>query len=72
MKKFALVLMLFVIVLSACQVSKYAAKTETKTLSDMQATACNAANDARTCGTRLPELGIVSKEDCCRNLGKCC
>ena len=41
-------------------------------LSDMQVTACNTANDASTCDTRLAELGIVLKEDCCKALGKCC
>lgn len=73
MKKIVLaVLLLFAVVLSACQVSKPEIKKETKTLSDMQVTACNTANDAGTCDTRLAELGIVLKEDCCQALGKCC
>ena len=41
-------------------------------LSELQATACNTANEAGTCDTRLNELGIISKEDCCEILGKCC
>ena len=71
MKKFVLILLLFVIFIISCQkVSE--TKKETKQLSDMQITACNAAHEARTCDTRLAELGIVLKEDCCKVLGKCC
>ena len=42
-------------------------------LSELQVTACNAADKAQTCRTRLPKLvGLVAKEDCCRYLKKCC
>lgn len=41
-------------------------------LSEFQITACNAADRGGTCETRLPRLGLVSKEDCCKYLGKCC
>jgi hypothetical protein len=42
-------------------------------LSDLQVTACNAADKAQTCQTRLPKLvGLVAKEDCCKYLKKCC
>ena len=71
MKKLILILLIFVILIAGCQkVSE--TKKETKQLSDMQVTACNTANEAGTCDTRLPELGIVLKEDCCSILGKCC
>ena len=75
MKKFALFLLILVIVIAGCQ--SYQVKDEItakpeKSLSDMQVTACNTANEAYTCDTRLAELGIVSKEDCCKALGKCC
>ena len=71
MKKLILILLFFIILISGCQkVSE--TKKETKSLSDMQITACNAAHEARTCNTRLAELGIVLKEDCCKVLGKCC
>lgn len=43
-----------------------------KQLTAFQAEACNAAHDAGTCDTRLKQLGIVSKEDCCSSLSKCC
>ncbi len=43
-----------------------------KTLSELQVDACNAADEAGTCDSRLAELGIVLKEDCCEVLGKCC
>jgi hypothetical protein len=71
MKKFALILLVLIIVLSGCKkVSEPEIKT--KVLSDIQITACNTANEAGTCDTRLAELGIVLKEDCCQSLGKCC
>ena len=71
MKKILLFLLIFIILIAGCQkVSE--TKKETKSLSDMQVTACNTAHDAGTCDTRLAELGIVLKEDCCKNLGKCC
>lgn len=41
-------------------------------LSDIQVTACNEAYKAGTCDTRLAELGIVMKEECCEVLNKCC
>ena len=63
MKKFILVLLIFIIIIAGCQQS-----SEPKT----QITVCNTAHEAGTCDTRLAELGIVLKEDCCRVLGKCC
>jgi hypothetical protein len=46
---------------------------ENTPLSELQVTACNAADKAQTCQTRLPKLvGLVTKEDCCRYLSKCC
>ena len=71
MKKLILILLISIIFITACQ--KFSeTKKETKQLSDMQITACNAAHEARTCDTRLAELGIVLKENCCKVLGKCC
>lgn len=43
-----------------------------ETLSELQITACNVADEAVTCDTRLAEVGIVMKEECCQVLGKCC
>ncbi|MEK6984684.1 MAG: hypothetical protein AABX33_08985 [Nanoarchaeota archaeon] len=69
MKK-ALYLIVLLIVLIGC---KESAKNEMpKTLSDLQVTACNKADEAKTCDTRLAEVGIVAKEDCCAYLRKCC
>ena len=45
---------------------------EVTALSELQITACTTADEAGTCDTRLPELGIVLKENCCKALGKCC
>ena len=71
MRKIILFILIFVVLIAGCQKNP-SPKAETKTLSDMQITACNTANEAGTCDTRLPELGIVLKEDCCKSLGKCC
>ena len=67
MKKLILILLIFIILITACQNRK-----EVKKLSDIQVTACNTAHQAGTCSTRLAEIGIVLKEDCCKALGKCC
>ncbi|MFZ2455488.1 MAG: hypothetical protein WAX07_03325 [Candidatus Altiarchaeia archaeon] len=41
-------------------------------LSDFELTACNAADRSGTCLTKLPKLNLISPEDCCSYLGKCC
>jgi len=41
-------------------------------LSDLQITACEAANEGGTCFTRLNDLGLVSPEECCEYLKLCC
>jgi len=53
--------------ISAC--SKTSEKPQ---LSELQVTACNTADDANTCDTKLAELDLVTKEQCCQSLGKCC
>jgi hypothetical protein len=47
-------------------------KVATTPLSDFQVTACNAADRSGTCRTKLPKLNLISPEDCCGYLGKCC
>lgn len=41
-------------------------------LSDIQVDACNAADEAGTCYTKLRELNMVTPQECCRHLKKCC
>lgn len=41
-------------------------------LSAMAKTACEIADREGTCESRLIELGIVTKEDCCKAIGSCC
>ena len=69
MKKtiFFLILLLFIV---SCK--ELTEKEIPKTLSELQVEACNIADDAGTCDTRLIEVGIVLKEECCQILGKCC
>ena len=74
MKKYALISLLFfliaILILGCKEQTKSSDKQ--KTLSDLQIEACNSADAAKTCDTRLAEVGIVLKEDCCKVLGKCC
>lgn len=73
MKKQVIPLILLIILLMFIVTCKEIPKKELpKTLSELQVTACNTADEAGTCNTRLAELGIVLKEDCCQILGKCC
>ena len=69
MKKELIIVILLITLLSAC--TNVPQETEKK-LSDFQITACVAADEAGTCDSRLVEVGIVLKEDCCQSLGKCC
>lgn len=70
MKKELIVLVLLFIFLSGCmEVSKI--KPETK-LDSLQTTACEEADKAGTCQTRLIEVGIVMPNECCEAIGKCC
>ncbi|MBI2659508.1 hypothetical protein HYX05_05415 [Candidatus Woesearchaeota archaeon] len=64
-----LLLLIMLLLLISC---KEIPKKETKVLSELQIAACNTADEAKTCDTRLIEVGIVLKEDCCKVLGKCC
>jgi hypothetical protein len=50
----------------------YPAEEKTLKLSELQTVACEVADEAGTCNSRLPDLGIVLQEECCQALGKCC
>lgn len=47
-------------------------KKDASTLSDFQVTACNSADRGGTCRTKLPKLNLITPEECCKYLGKCC
>jgi hypothetical protein len=72
-KKILISLSIFLLILIAvgCKTTEQNKSTKT-TLSELQISACNSADAAKTCDTRLAEVGIVLKEDCCKELGKCC
>ena len=87
MKKIILVLVFLIIFVYGCQTQVQGDDTqledgvlqageglpvEVRSLSDIQIAACNAADEAGTCDSRLAELGIVLKEECCEVLSKCC
>ena len=70
MKKSFLIILIISLFLISCS-AQNTSSTET-ILSDLQIQVCNTADEAGTCETRLPEVGIVLAEDCCEVLGKCC
>ena len=72
MKKILLISLLFFLIIVIAVGCKEQQKSTKTALSDLQIEACNSADAAHTCDSRLAEVGIVLKEDCCKNLGKCC
>lgn len=65
-------LILFLVIIIFLVGCNGAQKKKQEILSELQITACKKAHEAGTCDTRLIEVGIVKKEDCCNALGKCC
>jgi len=63
---------LIIVMLSSISCGESPKKEAQMVLSELQITACNSAHGAGTCDTRLNEVGIVLKEDCCKYLAKCC
>lgn len=75
MKKKVLICFIFfsaILLIISCATKPQDSSDKKTTLSDLQIEACNSADAAKTCDTRLAEVGIVLKEDCCKELGKCC
>jgi len=70
MKKELIALILLLIFLFGC--TKVQKEESEKKLDDLQTTACEEADKAGTCQTRLIEVGIVMPDECCEALGKCC
>ena len=67
MKKVIIISFLVILIfLSACT------KVPEEKLGELQIIACEQADKAGTCETRLIEVGIIMPEDCCKVLGKCC
>ena len=56
------IFLLFVLLLFLVSCKELPKKETPKTLSELQVTACNKADEAKTCDTRLTEVGIVLKE----------
>ena len=75
MKKFALILFVSVVFMSSLIIGCKTQQDKNKAiigLSELQISACDSADAAGTCDTRLQEVGIVLKEECCKELGTCC
>ena len=64
-KLIALSILLILVVLSGCN-------TYQGDITELQQTACISADKGNTCDTKLADLGIITKEECCQKLGKCC
>jgi hypothetical protein len=45
---------------------------ERQDIKELYLTACVSAEKGETCFTKLPELGLISPENCCELFGKCC
>jgi hypothetical protein len=78
MKKIIIVL-IFLIIIVGCQQNIPEEKTTTemeditgKHILELEKTACDAADKASTCETKLASLGFITKEDCCKKYQKCC
>ena len=71
MKKLILILFLIILIfLVSC--AKVPEEKPQKKLDDLQITACEEADKAGTCYSRLIEIGIVMPNECCEILRKCC
>lgn len=67
MKKIILLLILVLFIVGCKEIPE-----EKPSLSELQVAACNAADEAGTCQTRMIDVGIVMPNECCEVLGKCC
>ena len=68
MKKLIIITLILLFLISSCTKEKI----NKVQLSEIQITACNSADKGGTCDTKLASLNIVTKEQCCQALGKCC
>jgi hypothetical protein len=65
-----ILLVVFILIVTLAMLFQY---SESKlNLSDLQIEACNAADSAGTCESRLSDLGIVLEGECCKALKQCC
>ena len=81
MMRIILLLTLFVLIIG-CQTQEQVQENEPQTtgmeevtgkyVGELRETACNSADKAGTCETRLASLGFITKEDCCKTYLKCC
>jgi PBP1b-binding outer membrane lipoprotein LpoB len=68
-----IITLLIALLLVSCSKQATSASPVTgASVQDLKQTACEAADQAGTCSTRLPELGFITKEDCCELFKKCC
>jgi hypothetical protein len=79
LRNFALiVLVLFALI--ACTEQKEVAKDTQQGMDqvtgnyaeELQKTACDSADGANTCDSKLASLGFITKEECCTKFKKCC
>ena len=66
-KSLMMILMVVSVLISGCEQEQ-----GNEELSELQVTACNTADEAGTCDTKMPELNLVTTGKCCEILEKCC
>ena len=67
MKKIMIITLILILFITVCDYLKSEPE-----LDEFQITACEAADKAGTCNTRLMDVSIVLPEECCNVLGRCC
>lgn len=68
-KKLVLTVFLLMLLFGCVKVQKEESNDK---LDDLQKTACEKADEAGTCQTKLIDLGMVMPDECCEAIGKCC
>jgi len=80
MKRITLILIFFLLLIG-CSINQPAEEDNQdedmnevtgKHVLELEKTACNSADNAGTCSTRLANLGFITKEECCEKYQKCC
>ncbi|MBD3163971.1 hypothetical protein GF323_02115 [Candidatus Woesearchaeota archaeon] len=71
MKSPLVIVLILSLLLLACTAEKETEQARQEAMQEFQETACNSADEAGTCH-KLKALGIITKEQCCERMNKCC
>jgi hypothetical protein len=77
--RYAIIVLICALMLCACTKEKEVKDTDQgmdqvtgKYTAELQKTACDSADAAKTCDSKLASLGFITKEECCAKFQKCC